>query len=60
VDSLQNDSEWNPLRKDPRFIALANQVKHNVAPFERRTMRLRITKNGKPRNAFIIEDVGTA
>jgi integrase len=28
--------------------------------FERRIMRLRKTKNGKPRNAFIIDDVATA
>ncbi len=28
--------------------------------FERRIMRLRQTKNGKPRNAFIIDDVGSA
>jgi site-specific recombinase XerD len=28
--------------------------------FERRTMRLRKTKNGKPRNAFIIDDVAKA
>jgi site-specific recombinase XerD len=28
--------------------------------FERRIMRLRMTKNGKPRNAFIIEDVKKA
>lgn len=28
--------------------------------FERRVMRLRKTKNGKPRNAFIIDDVATA
>jgi site-specific recombinase XerD len=28
--------------------------------FERRIMRLRMTKNGKPRNAFIIEDVAKA
>jgi integrase len=28
--------------------------------FERRIMRLRMTKNGKPRNAFIIEDVRKA
>jgi integrase len=28
--------------------------------FERRIMRLRKTKNGKPRNAFIIEDVAKA
>ena len=28
--------------------------------FDRRIMRLRKTKNGRPRNAFIIEDVATA
>jgi site-specific recombinase XerD len=28
--------------------------------FERRVMRLRQTKNGRPRNAFIIDDVATA
>jgi integrase len=28
--------------------------------FDRRIMRLRVTKNGKPRNAFIIEDVKKA
>jgi site-specific recombinase XerD len=28
--------------------------------FDRRIMRLRMTKNGKPRNAFIIEDVAKA
>jgi tetratricopeptide (TPR) repeat protein len=32
VDRVQNDGEWNPLRKDPQFIALASQVKHNAAP----------------------------
>jgi tetratricopeptide (TPR) repeat protein len=34
VGRLQNDPEWNALRTDPRFIALANQVKHNAAPCE--------------------------
>lgn len=34
VERVQKDAEWNALRKDPRFIALANQVKHNAAPCE--------------------------
>ena len=34
VDRLQNDAEWNPLRNDPQFIVLSNQVKHNAAPCE--------------------------
>jgi tetratricopeptide (TPR) repeat protein len=33
-DRVQNDAEWNPLRNDPQFIALANKVKHNAAPCE--------------------------
>jgi tetratricopeptide (TPR) repeat protein len=34
VDRVQKDAEWNALRKDPQFIALANKVKHNAAPCE--------------------------
>jgi len=33
-DRLQNDAEWDPLRNDPQFVALANEVKHNAAPCE--------------------------
>jgi tetratricopeptide (TPR) repeat protein len=32
TDRLQNDTEWNPLRAEPQFVALANEVKHNAAP----------------------------
>ena len=31
---VQADPEWNALRKDPQFIALAKQVSHNAAPCE--------------------------
>jgi tetratricopeptide (TPR) repeat protein len=34
TDRVQNDAEWNPLRTDPQFVALANEVKHNAAPCE--------------------------
>ncbi len=34
TDRLQNDTEWNPLRAEPQFVALANEVKHNAAPCE--------------------------
>jgi tetratricopeptide (TPR) repeat protein len=33
-DRVQNDAEWNRLRDDPQFIALAKEVKHNAAPCE--------------------------
>jgi tetratricopeptide (TPR) repeat protein len=34
TDRVQNDTEWNPLRNDPQFIALENEVKHNATPCE--------------------------
>jgi hypothetical protein len=32
VDHLQNDAEWNSLRTNDQFIALARQVQHNATP----------------------------
>jgi hypothetical protein len=31
---LQNDTEWNGLRSNEQFIALAKQIQHNAAPCE--------------------------
>jgi hypothetical protein len=31
-DRLQSDQEWNLLRKDEHFIALAQEVQHNATP----------------------------
>lgn len=33
-DRLKSDAEWNSLRQDDRFIALATQVQHNATPCE--------------------------
>jgi predicted Zn-dependent protease len=32
---LQNDTEWNGLRSNEQFIALAKQIQHNAAPLRR-------------------------
>jgi hypothetical protein len=42
-------------QSDLQGIAMDTRKKYH-----RRIMRLRMTKNGKPRNAFIIEDVKNA
>ncbi len=34
TERVQNDIEWNPLRNDPQFIALENEVRRNAAPCE--------------------------
>ena len=43
------------MRKSEQF-----NLRWSDVDFDRRIMRLRKTKNGKPRNAFIIEDVAAA
>lgn len=34
---VENDSEWNGLRSNDQFLALAKQVHHNAAPCEDRS-----------------------
>jgi len=34
LSRLQNDAEWNSLRTNDQFLALAKQVQHNAAPCE--------------------------
>jgi Tetratricopeptide repeat len=34
VSRLENDAEWNALRKDQQFLAIAKKVRHNANPCE--------------------------